>query len=225
MSRTRTKYVNFQTLQERGSSANTVIKLMMASNDLFLANQSLADWKKDLPGNTKSKQVGAKLYFLRLQMAHLYEGLNVIEEIKNNSSLEALICRCDAQTQKCYKEIEQFLPKAQKRKQFEQLVGRVRNNLTFHYDENGKSIEKAVSDRAERAEARISSVTQGDALHLCHFKVADDVVDSIITRQIWNISREVDAQIEADKIADFVFQIAMWFLDFSSVFIWEYLEN
>ncbi len=96
MARTRTKYVNFQTLQGRGNSANTVIKLMMACNDLLLANQSLAEWKKELPGNMKSKQVGAKLYFLKLQLGHLFEGLKLIEE-KRKPNLKACVDRVNTE--------------------------------------------------------------------------------------------------------------------------------
>lgn len=58
-----------------------------------------------------------------------------------------------------------------------------------------------------------------------HFKVASDIVDSIVVRQIWNIPREADARIEADKILDRVHQITMWFLDFSAEFIWKYCES
>lgn len=229
MARTRTKYVDFQTLLARGSSANTVIKLMMACNDLLLANHSLAEWKKELPGNMKSKQVGAKLYFVKLQLGHLFEGLKLIEEINKDPTLKALVdcgnTESDTRTKQLFRELEQFLPKAVKRKEFEELVGGIRHNLTFHYSQSGTLIERAISDRANRSDAEISSVTQGDEAHLWHFKVADDIVDSIITRQIWNISRKADARIEADKKLDRAFEIAMWFLDFSGAFIFKYLEN
>ena len=109
-----------------------------------------------------------------------------------------------------------------KRGEFEKLVGRVRNNLTFHYDETGKLIEWAISDRAARSEAQISSLTRGDTAHLWHFKVADDVVDSVVVRQIWAIRRTADLRVEADKVADYVHQICLWFVDFAGEFIWKY---
>ena len=73
--------MKFDTLLARGQSAATVVKLMMACNDLSLANQALADWKKEQPNLRKSRQSGAQMYFVRLQIGHLYEGLKVIEEI------------------------------------------------------------------------------------------------------------------------------------------------
>lgn len=212
-------------LEAQGGSANTIIKLMMACNDLSLANQSLSEWKKELPGGSKTRQIGAGMYFVRLQLAHLHEGLKVIEAIKKDSGLMALLARCDAQTQQSFKELEQFLPKATKRSEFEQLIGRVRHNVAFHYDESGNLIEQVISDRASRLDSRMSSITRGDTAHLWHFKVADDIVDNIVVHKIWSISRGPDSRVEADRIASRAHQIFLWFVDFSGEFIWNYFET
>lgn len=217
--------MNFERFQAQGAGAMTVIKLMMACNDLSLANQSLAEWKEELPLGMRGRRTGAGMYFVRTQLAHLHEGLKVIEEIKNDPQLMALIARCDIQTQQSFKELEQFLPKAPKRSEFEQLVGRIRHNLTFHYDTSGKLIEQAVADRAGRPDARTSSITRGSSAHLWHFKVADDIIDSIVVRQIWAIPRDKDLRAEADRIAARVHEIFLWFVDFSGEFIWKYCEG
>jgi hypothetical protein len=57
---------------------------------------------------------------------------------------------------------------------------------------------------------------------LWYFKVADDVVDSIVVRQIWAIPRYADMRAEADKVADRAHQIFRWFVDFAGEFIWKY---
>ncbi|MHB1215354.1 MAG: hypothetical protein ACYCY9_10235 [Thiobacillus sp.] len=151
--------------------------------------------------------------------------MKVIEEVKNDLSLMALVGQCDDQTQQSFSELEQFLPKGAKRAEFERLVGRVRHNLTFHYDESGKLIEQAVSDIAARPEARMASITRGDTAYLWHFQVADAVVDGIVVRQIWGIQRDQNVRTEADKVADRVHQILLWFVDFSGEFIWKYCER
>lgn len=224
MAQTTTKYLSFDKLQLRGKSVITVIKLMMACNDLSLANQSLSEWKKEQPSDRKCRQIGAGMYFIRTQLAHLHEGLKVIEEIKKDPVLMALVAHCDNQTQQSFKELEQFLHGAPKRSEFDKLVGRVRHNLTFHYDESGKLIEQAVSDRATYPDARTSSITRGDTAYLWYFKVADDIVDSIVVRQIWAISRKLDVRVETDRIADRTHQIFLWFVDFAGEFIWNYFE-
>jgi hypothetical protein len=61
--------LDFQRLQLAGQSAATVVKLMMACNDM-----QLAGWKKQQPRSQKHREVGAKMYFLRLQISHLYEA-------------------------------------------------------------------------------------------------------------------------------------------------------
>lgn len=224
MARTSTRYVNFQTLLARGRSAATVVKLMMACNDLSLANQALDHWKRDQPNAKKPRQIGAGMYFIRTELSHLYEGLKVIEEIRNDPALLALVSQCDAQTQQSFHELENFLPGGPGRAEFERLIGQVRHNLTFHYYQCETLVERAIEDRAGRQEARTSSVTRGDTAYLWHFKVADDIVDSIVCRQIWAIPRDADLRIEADKTADRVHQIFLWFVDFAGEFIWKYCE-
>lgn len=225
MSRTSTKFLNFENLRKQGQDAVTVIQLMMACNDLSLANEALAGWKEKDSKMMKQRQIGAGMFFVRTQLAHLHEGFKVIDSIRKAESLTSLLRRCDNRTQESFRHLEEFLPDGSKRAEFERLVGRVRHNLTFHYDESGKLIEKAIEDRASRPEIQISSVTRGNTAHLWHFKAADDLVDSIVVRQIWKIPRDADLRVEADKIADRVHQIFLWFMDFSGEFIWNYCSD
>lgn len=225
MSRTSTKFLNFENLRNQGQCAVTVVKLMMACNDLSLANEALSGWKEKDSKMMKQRQIGAEMYFVRTQLAHLHEGLKVIDSIRKDSALKSLLRRCDNLTKESFRQLEKFLPGGSKREEFERLVGRIRHNLTFHYDESGKLIERAIEDRASRSEARISSVTRGNIAYLWHFKAADDLVDSIVVRQIWNISRNADLRAEANKIADKVHQIFLCFMDFSGEFIWNYCND
>jgi hypothetical protein len=225
MSQTSTKYINFETLVSRGPSAVTVVKLMMACNDMSIANQGLTEWKEEQSGLRKSRQVGAGMYFIRTQLALLHEGLKVIGEFRSNALLMQQLSTCDVQTQKSFANLLPFLPGESNRVEFEQLVGRVRHNLTFHYDHSGRLIKRAIDDRAARPEARHSSITRGSAAHLWHFKVADDIVDSIVVRQIWDIPRSADLRLEADKVAERVHQIFLWFVDFAGEFIWRYCKT
>ncbi|OHC75225.1 MAG: hypothetical protein A3G18_06590 [Rhodospirillales bacterium RIFCSPLOWO2_12_FULL_58_28] len=105
------------------------------------------------------------------------------------------------------------------------MVGNLRNNLVFHYDESGKLIERAILDRAGRAGARLSSVTRGSTAYLWHFKPADDVVDSIVVRQIWGVPRDKDLRAEVDKIAGDIHEVFLHFTDFAGEFIWKYIER
>ena len=225
MARTTTTYITFEMLKARGPSAVTIVKLMMACNDLALANRSLGEWKKDQPPSRKSRQNGAGMYFIRIELGHLFEGLKLIDDIRSDPSLMMLVSTCDQRTRHSFDNLEPFLTGGSNRPEFERLIGRVRHNLTFHYDEGGKLIQKAISDRAARAETRTSSLTRGDRADRLHFKVVDDVVNSIVGRQIWKIPMDANVEEEADKVVDRIHQIFLWFMDFSEEFIWRYCRS
>ena len=54
---------------------------------------------------------------------------------------------------------------------------------------------------------------------------ADDIVDSIVVRQLWGIPRQSDLRLEADMIADYQYEITLSFIDFAGEFIWKYLSH
>ena len=119
MSRTNTRYVDFQKLEARGESAVTVVKLMMACNDLLLADEAHSEWNNNQSVERKSRKIGARLYFMRIQLAHLHEGLKIVEQIKGDSTLLTVIDQCDSQTQESFKKLEQFLPGGAGRRDFD----------------------------------------------------------------------------------------------------------
>lgn len=217
--------VDFDELLRRESTAPIVVKLMMACNDLSLANEALVRWQEEQPRMQKHRELGARMYFVRIELSHLLEGLKVVEEIRKSPELMALLSHCDARTQNSFHNLQRVLPKGKERKRLEKLVGKLRHNLAFHYDESGKLIKNAIADRASRTQAQYSSVTRGSTAHLWRFNVADDIVDSIVVRQLWGIPRESDLRLETDRIADYLHQITLSFIDFAGEFLWKYLSH
>jgi hypothetical protein len=224
MSRIRKQIVDFAQLK-RQNTAPIIIKLMMVCNDLSLVNESLVHWQADQPRMQKHRQRGAVIYFARIELSHLYEGLKVVEEIKNSPELMALLSRCDAKTQASFHDLQRVLPKGTERKKLDKVVRDIRNILTFHYDKRGKHIEKAITERASRTQTQYSSITRGSTAHLWRFEVVDDIVDSIVVRQLWSIPKQSDTRTEADNITDYVYQITLSFLNFAGEFIWKYLSR
>jgi hypothetical protein len=105
----------------------------------------------------KHRELGARMYFVRIELSHLFEGLKVVEEIRKSPELMALLSHCDAKTQDAFHSLERVLPRGKKRKKLEKLIGKLRHNLAFHYDESGRLIKKAIADRASRIQAQYSS--------------------------------------------------------------------
>jgi hypothetical protein len=109
--------------------ASVVLRLMMAMNDIGVANDALQEWDQTQSRKKKARQNGGKLYFGRIQMPHIYEALLIIEEIKQTASLVRAVERCDIRTQRSFEAVATFLYT----EDFKRLR-RLRNNAAFHYD-------------------------------------------------------------------------------------------
>jgi hypothetical protein len=198
-----------------------LVQLMMACNDMTIANESLAAWRAEQPGERAYRQLGAMRYFVRMQMSHLFEGLKIIEKIKDSPDLHAMVGRCDAQTQASFRFLEEYLPRGPHRADFERLLGRIRNNIGFHYDDNGRLIARALAAAAAEPHRRHSSITRGSTAHLWRFEPADEIVDRIVVRQIWGIPVGADVSAEADRIVVRLHDIQLKYVDFAGEFIWK----
>jgi hypothetical protein len=224
MNRTTTRSIDVATFAGKPGAA-TVIKLMMACNDLSLANDAQGAWKGEQPSMRKSRATSAQRYFVRLQISHLNEGLKVISDIRNDPSLMRIVGLCDAHTRATFAKLEQFISGGPERRKFDAAAGRIRHNLGFHYDESGKLIAKALTDRVAKYRDSRTSITRGNAPHLWHFELADEVLDRIVVRNIWNIPDSADLGAEADKMALWIHEVLLAFLDFSGEFIWKFIER
>ena len=225
MPRTITHQLRFDRLLQKGDDAFTVVKLMMACNDMSLANQALADWKATTAKDRKDRKIAAGMYFVRLELSHLYEAVDLISAIEKTPSLRALVDRRDVRTRDSYAAVLAHAPGGTERKRFERLAGMMRNNLTFHYAESNKLIAEAMTDRASRADGNLSAMTRADTIHRWRFNIADDVVDSIVVRNFWQIPRDADLREEADKIVDEIQAVLVRFADFSGEFIWKFCAD
>jgi hypothetical protein len=74
--------------------ASVMVRLMMAMNDLGVANSALAEWEQTKDQKKAARRNGGKLYYGRMMMAHVYEALSIIKEIKNGPHLKASLLRC-----------------------------------------------------------------------------------------------------------------------------------
>ena len=221
MSRSQSRLIDFEVLKTRGASVATVMRLMMACNDLSISNLSLGDWKVEQRQGRRSREQGARLYFLRLQIAHLFEGLKVIEALRADPSLLGLVSRCGTGTQQAFQFLQDYLPGGPRRPDFERLIGRMRHNLTFHYDESGRVIEKAISSLAD-SDDHFGSISRGNDIALWYFQAADRVINNAVCFQFWGIPKHANLSVEADKNAMESHAIFLHFVDFSGEFIWRY---
>ena len=220
MGRSSTRYVNFALLQARLPSSATVVKLMMACNDMALANQALGTWKSEFERTRGSRSWGASLWAIRAQISYMYEGLDIIKHILADEQLMQVVASCDHLTQQSFESLKSYAEPGSKLKELESIAGRIRNSVSFHYDESGKLIKRGIDSLASRG--KVSSVTRARAAPDWHFELADRVVDEIVCRQIWNIPEDADQSVEADKVIDRIHKVFLTYMDFAGEFIWRY---
>ena len=123
---------------ERLASAkhgSLIVRLMMAADDLNLANWSLIAWHEPQPGMRRHMQQGAIQYFVRLQCGHLREAMRLIPEIRNDATLIHRRKSCTADAKGAFAKLEDCLPGGPNHDKYERLVGRLRNKMAFHYDQ------------------------------------------------------------------------------------------
>jgi hypothetical protein len=203
--------------------ASLIIRLMMACNDIALANQCLAQYKEAQPSIRKHVQKGALMYFVRLQCGHLKEAMDIIKEICNHKNLLKRVDNCSEEANASFKKLKDCLKGGGNHTNYKNYVLKVRQTTIFHYDP--KLVERALIDRANRAEAKISKITRGDHISLWRFDLSDDIVDSIICRQLWKIPREENLREKADEISDFGSNLCVSFLDFCGEYIFSYIKE
>jgi hypothetical protein len=212
MSKSTTTFVALCHLARLGDLAPVILRLMMACNDFSIANDAFGQWSAEQSRTRKDRQLNARLYFLRVQIAHVYEALSIINEVQRKPLLLAAVRRCDARTQQSYDRLVAHLATSQYK-----IMRRLRNKITFHYDPT-IACAGLMAIAANHPDQQ-TIVRMGDAALDWYFEAADIIVGRTVVRQIFNISLTADARAEADKIVLDLQDIANTFGDFAGYFI------
>lgn len=223
MSRTQTIFVDLQRLLSTGPEASLIIRLMMACNDIALANQCLSTFKEENSPMREHVSKGAQMYFVRLQCGHLKEAMGLIDEVYKDINFSQRVQRLTRQAQECFHNLVNSLQNGPDHQKFKDYVMKVRHKTIFHYDR--KLVDRALKDRAGRSGTSCSKITRGNHISLWRFELSDDILDSVICRHIWKIPRSADLRQEADRICDFVSNLCVSFLDFCGEFIFSYIQE
>ncbi|MGO8843184.1 MAG: hypothetical protein ACLQF1_19310 [Methyloceanibacter sp.] len=220
--------VSIEKLAKLGNLGGVMVSLMISVQDFALANHAMEGWKTEENPNLKSRKIGARMYFLRLQMSHIFEAFEIItKKIEKSADLKAAIAACDPQTRSSYQVLLDFLETAD----YDRLL-RIRNNLGFHYDT--KVAQKALVRLEKRQKRRRRNgkyvqdqyaLTLGNNGMDWHFELTEAV------KQLKTISSftkffdlpEIDDPAEllakSDEIVMSIFSIALVLADFVGHFV------
>jgi hypothetical protein len=99
---------------------------------MVLANKSARAYRGDLSPTEKHLAKGANMYFMRLQMSHLSEGMKILSGLRESHSFKRNLSSCSDTAQAAYNRLVPFTEDGPDKTWFEKHVVRARHGLTFH---------------------------------------------------------------------------------------------
>ena len=206
MSRSTHKFARLDVLAWKGKLGSVLVRLMMVVNDMSLAMDAQRRWSEDAGKQRAHRERGAKIYFVRLQISHIFEAMKIIEEIRDDPDLMRVVDRSGGRTQKAFAQLLAF-------------KGSIRNNLTFHYDP--KTIELALASLAAKHPDATGSVSLADEPHNWFFEPGDMVGDRAVVREIFKVPEGADVPTETDRIVMRLHEIVQMFGGVAGSLIWQ----
>jgi hypothetical protein len=212
MSKSTTTFVSFQKLASLGELAPVIMRLMMACNDFSVANDAFGNWSQERDRTRKDRQHNARTYFLRVQIAHVYEALSIVGEINRKPKLLAAVRQCDRRTQQSFDALVALLGS-----DVYSVMETIRNKAAFHYVPD--FARASLNDLAIQFPDQLTTVRMGREALDWFFEAADLVMERTVVRRIFKIPFSADVREEADKMALRLQEISNTFGDFAGYFI------
>jgi len=152
--------------------ASVLVRLMMAVNDISVAYDAYEHWERTTGHKKVARREGGKLYYGRMMHSHVYEALQIIDEIEKSPALMAIVGKCSAKTQSSFDALAKFLKSSDYT-----LLCRIRNNTGFHYDDKltMRMLEKLVRDFPRHRFPH----SLGNAAIDWYFELGDLIIDNI----------------------------------------------
>lgn len=208
--------VSLQKLNRDPVLASALLRLMMAINDSALADESLTMWQAVTDEKRKVRRQEAIKYFVELQIAHLYEGMKVLREISRSQALKRYIDQSDKPTRDEFARLVKFA----EGNRYEELIGRVRNNLAFHYD--GRLSARVLKEQVELTPDATLWISMGNSSSDWLFEPGALISEQIAVKEVFKVPVHADVTEATDKIMIEVQAIQREFVRFAGHFIWQH---
>jgi hypothetical protein len=215
--RSRTRSVRTSAITKRPELSDVLIRLMLSVNDIALASDANDEWASETAQRRVYQKAAARMYFIRILMGHVYEGLTIIEHISRVPDLRAAVDRCDAQTIDAYQALDTFIRSPEMK-----ILDRFRNRAAFHYDR--QLPERHLREIARHSPDAVWSYSMGSEPLDWHFELADAVVDRIVIREVFGLRepRGPERTRKTEAIATRFQDISILFTNFAAHFVWHY---
>ena len=217
MGRSRTRYVNAGAIASQTDLSSILVRLMLSINDISLAADANDAWASTTEQHRAFRKGTARMYFIRVLMGHVYEGLLIVREISRSPTLRATVDRCDAQTVAAFRDLEAFIGSAEMK-----VLNTLRSRASFHYDV--QLPERSLREIAQHSPDRPWSYSMGSTPLDWHFELADAVIDRMLIREVFGLKQPKGPQ-RAEKteiIATRLQEISISFTNFAAHFVEQY---
>jgi hypothetical protein len=191
---------------------SVVVRLMMALNDIAMANEGLGEWTVTQDRRKLARQNGGRLYYGRMLMAHVYEALKIVKDIQKNTKLKAIVDACDPKTRASFDAVAAFLTTPDFK-----MLGGIRNKASFHYDH--QLTVQALEQIDKKFPGHVSTYSLGHDPLDWYFELGDLVSDRIVVRDIFQAPEDADVRATIDPILMRMHTMASAFQDFATYFI------
>jgi hypothetical protein len=191
---------------------SVILRLMIAMNDIGITNSSMAEWEQSDDPKKKARWRGGVLYFGRVQSAHLFEALSIIDEIKKDKNLMAAVDRADRATRRSFETIAKFIGSDDHR-----ILAKMRNVVAFHYEP--KLTMRRLQKLVEKWPSHSTTYSIGSETLEWHFELGDLIVDEITIFEVFKITEGADIQKAAIDVLDRLHKIGTAFCDFTWYFV------
>jgi len=211
----KTRLTTFKKIESKGELGVILGRLMVAMNDIGIANDGLGSWMKEQEGIKKYRQAGAKMYYIRILISHIFEALTVINKIKDTPELKAAVDKSYPDTQREFKKCADVIG-TERYKQMKDL----RSGFGFHYLD--EPVRNAIASQAVKAPDLQLSLSVGNDHLEWFYQPGDRIIDSAVVRGIFKIPEGADVQKEVDRLIHDLQEVGDHLAQFAGFFIMEH---
>lgn len=219
MPKSTTKIVSIDRLARDPKLGSVLVRLMMVLNDCAIADETASIWRANKSERRAVRRQEAFKYFVELQIAHIYEGLKIIKEIKNDPQLSRYVEECDAPTRREFDWLVAFLSDPK----FNKTMGRLRHNIIFHYDAG--AAEKALLSHIDKYAESYGAISMGRASSEWMFEPGALISEVIAVRHVFGVPYGADVTEASDKVMVELQEVLENYMRFAGHFVWKHTSS
>ena len=208
----RTWSVRSAKLLQNEKLGSVVLRLMIAMNDIGVTNSSMVEWENTDDPKKTVRWRGGVLYFGRVQSAHLFEALSIINEIKKDKDLMTAVEGADRATQQSFEAVAKFIDGDDYK-----MMAKMRNVLAFHYEP--KLTLRRLQKLVEKWPSHSTMYSLGSDTLDWYFELGDLIADEITIWDVFKVPENADIRKGAIEVLDRLHKIGTAFTDFAGYFI------